>query len=205
MIWDLSSENWSREFGGAFYWGNARIPDGGYFDPMFNTLLLFNPSETTKYMFTPVLRNAVGRRFAVNAKYTSRDDMSYSVKRPIEEMYGDVASYNLLNSREASWIVHVMDPNDAAEPKRRQKLRDLKTSVRDNYLDPIDDTIFIINDREGGQVEQETAVEQMSKANLTSDSSVLDFLDPTILEDETLLDEISQSLQSGNLGEEFED
>mmetsp|Transcript_25870 Transcript_25870/g.61490 ORF Transcript_25870/g.61490 Transcript_25870/m.61490 type:complete len:635 (+) Transcript_25870:384-2288(+) len=199
MIWDLSSENWSREFGGAFYWGNARIPDGGYFDPMFNTLLLFNPSETTKYMFTPVLRNAVGRRFAVNAKYTSRDDMSYSVKRPIEEMYGDVASYNLLNSREASWIVHVMDPNDAAEPKRRQKLRDLKTSVRDNYPDPIDDTIFIINDREGGQVEQETAVEQMSKANLTSDSSVLDFLDPTILEDETLLDEISQSLQSGNL------
>ena len=96
------------------------------------------------------------------------------------------------------WIASKMNPGDAASPARRKKLEELKVSVR-NYLSPLDDSVFVIEGGEGDDEDHGSEDALSDDFAILSNTSIIDLLDPSLMEDEELLDEIRQNLLLGNL------
>ncbi|EJK76985.1 hypothetical protein THAOC_01215 [Thalassiosira oceanica] len=203
LVWNLSKD-WKPEWGGSLYWANVNKPEDGYLYPTFNSVAIFIPSASSTHLVTPVRKDAKGQRLTVTAKFSSVDERPYTIERPIEEWYGthpnDVMK---IPAEEAQWILRHMNPEDVSDLERRQKLKELKDSVSE-YLRPFDESVFLIDsvvdggdsedeDRETGAENEEYTLE------LTEDSNVLDLLDPSLLDDDDLLDEIKSALLDGKL------
>mmetsp|Transcript_22561 Transcript_22561/g.53259 ORF Transcript_22561/g.53259 Transcript_22561/m.53259 type:complete len:627 (+) Transcript_22561:76-1956(+) len=195
LVWNLSKD-WQKEWGGAFYWAAANSPEAGYHFPTFNTVFIFIPNQLSTHHVTPITDIAKGRRLTLNVKYSAEDLSPYSVERPIEDLYGRKEDHILLIKNEATWITRTMNP-DNAEPERRQKLRELKESVAKNYLYPQEhDAVYVVEDAENDGDGEDDGEDEVI---VTKDTSILDVLDPSLLEDDKLMGEIRDNLRAGKL------
>jgi hypothetical protein len=65
FVWHLCRD-WEPRWGGSLYW----CPSGTAVAPSFNTLVLFNVTESSLHFVTAVSPHARGRRYAVNGWWT---------------------------------------------------------------------------------------------------------------------------------------
>ena len=173
--------------------------------PFTCAVAMFIPTASSAHLVTPVRKEAEGQRLTVTAKFSSVDERPYTIERPIEEWYGTHPDHvRKIPAEEAQWILRDMDPENESDPERRQKLEELKGKVSE-YLRPLDESVFLIDsvvDVEDGEEEDGEAVaekEEEYRLELTEDSSVLDLLDPTLLDDDGLLDDVKTALLDGKL------
>ncbi|EJK65932.1 hypothetical protein THAOC_13166 [Thalassiosira oceanica] len=174
LIWYLSKD-WKPEWGGSFYWANSpNSAASGYLSPAFNSLVVFVPTVASTHIVTPVRDDAEGRRQTITYLPPTRPPA------PLE------------------WIASRMNPGNATNLARRKKLEELKVSVR-NYLRPFDDSVIIIEGDEGGDEDYGSEDALTNDFSIHPNTSIIDLLDPSLTEDEELLDEIRQNLLLGNL------
>jgi len=199
FVWHLSKD-WDPNWGGAFFWGNSRTLQEGYFYPTFNSLVLFLPTMTSTHYVTPINHMAKGRRLSISGKYHSLQNDAINIQEPIEQVYTKHLNLNSLTYEEASWITRKLDPVTYTHDQRRhQALRDLKDFVMP-YLYPQDDSAFVVTWEDDGEEDQQDQTQQQSEdLTIAPDSSIVDFLDPSILEDDDLLSEIRSNLLKGKL------
>mmetsp|Transcript_23 Transcript_23/g.44 ORF Transcript_23/g.44 Transcript_23/m.44 type:complete len:612 (-) Transcript_23:117-1952(-) len=189
FLWHLS-KNWKAEFGGNFYWGSSEKVEEGYFTSEFNTLVLFIPTPRSYHIVTEISERADVHRYVLAAKFNA---LSPSIEDPIEDWFGNEADHIKLTARFAKYIVHDMDI-ETAPLGRRQALSDLKQSVNDNYLHPVDYSVAVIEGDDDADFDDLDPVHV-----LTKESSLLDVLDPSLTKDDELLDDIRAALLSGRL------
>lgn len=185
FLWNLSKE-WEPQWGGCFFWGPSKTMD--YLCPRFNTLVLFVPTMSSTHLVTPITKAAAVNRYVLTAKYAA--------PRTIDKPLDDKEDYIKLSAMMAEELVNGMWPDFAED-------RELQQSLRENYLFPTDGSVLISEYGEDDDSEDDEGVasDDMDELRLqiTEDTSLLDVLDPKILEDEDLLDEIRWNMWNGNL------
>lgn len=212
FLWNLSKD-WDPTWGGAFFWGAASTLNDGFFYPTFNTLFLFLPTMTSVHFVTPVTSRAPqgSRRLTLGGNFKAGKEDLRSTTDPIEEAYGRKEDHIRLTANEAVWIAHKMDIEAITDPVRKEKLSKIKESIMDNYLYPLDRvyTVDSVDDDECNADDKEDVISRTDAdvhktnekldINITSQSSILDALDPSILEDDELLSDIKAKLLQGEV------
>lgn len=143
---------------------------------------------SSTHLVTPITKAAAVNRYVLTAKYAA--------PRTIDKPLDDKEDYIKLSAMMAEELVNGMWPDFAED-------RELQQSLRENYLFPTDGSVLISEYGEDDDSEDDEGVasDDMDELRLqiTEDTSLLDVLDPKILEDEDLLDEIRWNMWNGNL------
>jgi Rps23 Pro-64 3,4-dihydroxylase Tpa1-like proline 4-hydroxylase len=205
FLWNLSKD-WDPSWGGAFHWSPAGNMEDGYHYPTFNTLLLFLPTPTSVHMVTPVEKNAKGKRLVLGGSFVAGGgEDAFTTQDPIEDIYIHEKDHNQLNADAAAWIAHDMDVDKITkDPIRKQKLLGLREAIANEYLYPLDKSTHVIESYEEDDSTMNATLGQRVDTvepvfNITSESSILDYLDPTLLEDDETLANVRKSLLDGQL------
>jgi Rps23 Pro-64 3,4-dihydroxylase Tpa1-like proline 4-hydroxylase len=206
FLWNLSKD-WDPSWGGAFYWSPAGNMEDGYHYPTFNTLLLFLPTPTSVHMVTPVDKNANGKFLQLGGWYSTggEKDSALAIHDPIEDIYIHEEDHNRLTADAAAWIAHDMDVDTITkDPIRKQKLLGLRKAIANEYLYPLDKSTHVIESyEEDGSTMNATLGQRVDIVepgfDITAESSILEYLNPTLLKDDETLANVRKSLLDGQL------
>lgn len=212
--WTLTKK-WQRSYGGSFYWGGM----GEVFMPSFNTLILFLPSMISTHYIFPVEKkkklkgngkgdgmSVSGGRLSIKGKFHSDvmlgDDfhhnrVSYALDQSEEQ------AHTRLTCDEAVSIAHDLKPEEYSQDVQKQSsLRELQQSINSTYLYAEYDAKFMVSWEENNSddgVEREQATINSKDVRISKDSSILDFLNPKLLDDANLLSAIGTNLRKGKM------